>query len=215
MPTTTEALAIAVLFLAPGLLYEWALELSAGYRRPESPHKALQAFTRSVFAQIVLSPLVLLAWREHRQTDFGRAPLGTLAIVGLALLGYVALPVAVGLLVGWRQRRTGGATPSAWDALFEKKELRGFVRAKLRGGSWVGGVYVRIRGGDPAEQGFASGYPDPESLFLPLQVVLDPETGDIVMGEDGPQLRDWGVLLRGQDIEMLEFQPFDIDGKAP
>lgn len=195
------------MFLAPGLLYEWAVEVRAGYRRPESANKTLHAFTRSVVAQVFLSPIAYSAWRYYRDIDIARSPAGDLLFLGVALVAYVALPVLAGVVVGTRQRGSRTGTPSAWDALFDQPDLRGYVRARLRTGAWVGGVYLRESGGVGSAYGFASGYPDPETLYLPAQLVVDPQTGEMAVGPDGPLLREWGLLLQGRDIEILEFQP--------
>lgn len=169
-------------------------------------------FTRSVFAQVFLSPLVYAAWRAYRGADIADLPVAELVPLGLALCTYIALPIVTGFATGSRQRRRGTGIPSAWDALFDQPGLRGYVRARLRSGEWVGGVYLRPTSGRSAHHGFASGYPDPETLYLPTQLVLNAQTGEIAMGPDGPLMRQWGVLLRGHDIELIEFQPFD-DGE--
>lgn len=208
MPTTTEALVIAVLFLAPGLLYEWANEIGGGYRRPDSATKTLLAFARSVVAQLFLWPVVLLSWREYRGTDLATVGLPELLPLSLWLLLYAALPFAAGWKVGRKQKKDRGSTPSAWDALFDVK-ASGYVRARLRDGTWVGGVYAEYDGMGSAAKPFASAYPDPESLYLPTQLVLDPGSGEMKHDEQNiPRTREWGLLVHGADIEILEFQPF-------
>lgn len=71
-------------------------------------------------------------------------------------------------------------------------------------GVWTGGSR---RGGGVCRQPFASGYPDPPTLFLPAQLEVDPATGQFLTdGEGTPLVRDWGLLVRGEQIEVLEFQ---------
>lgn len=71
-------------------------------------------------------------------------------------------------------------------------------------GVWTGGSR---RGGGVCIQPFASGYPDPPTLFLPAQLEVDPATGQFLTdGEGTPLVRDWGLLVRGEQIEVLEFQ---------
>ena len=74
--------------------------------------------------------------------------------------------------------------------------------ARVGSVTWIGGIYGEVNGRRP----YASGYPEPQDLYLAAILSLDPNTGEILTGDDGfPQVLDSGLLMRWEEIEYLEF----------
>ncbi len=59
MPSSLEALLVAVLFVAPGLMYELGIEVQVGYWRTSLADRALRFFVQSVLLHAALLPLSL------------------------------------------------------------------------------------------------------------------------------------------------------------
>ena len=123
---------------------------------------------------------------------------------------YTIAPLVGGgvLGFGWKKnwswaRYIGGRdrTPRAWDHLFQDQPAGG-VRCKLKSGNWIGGVFGEVNKRRP----YASGYPEPQDLYLAATIRLDPYTGEILTDCEGhPEIQDSGILLRWEEIEYLEF----------
>lgn len=126
-------------------------------------------------------------------------------------IAYIIGPGIIGGLVGygWKQDWPGvrffsgrNRAPRAWDRLFQDQPA-GTVRCKLKSGTWLAGVYAEENGGIP----YASGYPEPQDLYLPAMIDIDSVTGDAITDEeDIPIVLDRGVLLRWEEVEFLEFE---------
>lgn len=227
MPTTTDALVIAVLFLLPGVLFETGIERSSGYWHTRFGERSVRYFRSSC---AFLPFTILLLWTVERLrpeliawgvaalngtaglasgTAATREALDSLVQLGLPFAAFLVLPYATGYVMGLRRRRKPWKAPRAWDYLFLTEGLTGIVRVRLRTGKWVAGLYVKGEG-TGADSGYASSYPDPPCLYLPVQVGVDAQTGELMVDGDGrPLLRQWGLLLDGPEIELLEVQPFE------
>ncbi|MHB8465661.1 MAG: hypothetical protein ACYDH6_07225 [Acidimicrobiales bacterium] len=59
--------------------------------------------------------------------------------------------------------------------------------------------------GDDARLGYASSYPAAEDLYLPVRVEIDPDTGTLRLDDGQPVTVPWALLLRRDDIDVLEF----------
>ena len=204
MPTTTEALVIALLFLAPGLLYDYGVIRSAPYRRPDTGERLWRAFANSLIFQAAALPFTFLGWRHYGWTDLSHAPIASLVALGLVAGAYVAVPYGAGTLRGRRVRSRISETPSGWDHAFRHLAGGGYVRVKLKTGEWIAGLYAHLDGQAPP---YASGYPNDPTAYLPAQLEVDPFTGAILLdGAGRARVREWGVLLRAEDCERVEFQ---------
>lgn len=211
MPASFEALVIAVLFLLPGLLYEAGSERTSGYWHARLPDRTFRYFRSSaLFLLLFLIPLRALYHYYGGLPDLDRLlRMEGRRLVPLLvfLLVAMAVPYAVGCWTGLRRRRTSWRAPRAWDYLFLAKDLSGYVRVRLADGTWLGGLYTKTDSGP--HSGYAAAYPDEPSLYLPVQVQLDPESGEVLLDDEGnAKLRQWGVLIDGATIVSLEFQPF-------
>lgn len=122
-------------------------------------------------------------------------------IIGLSVVRFVAPPV-LGLAVvavrraSWFRNLTSrftrlGSEVSSWDFAFTSRGPF-FVRAKLRTGERVGGLF--------GASSFASAYPEPHDIFLEEAWIL---TDEGLFVEPVPGGR--GLLMKQGDVELLEF----------
>jgi hypothetical protein len=128
----------------------------------------------------------------------------------LVALAYVAVPIAIGTVIGratkagkgWAKLFTGASpAPTAWDAVFSGNAA-GWVLMRLKSGRWVGGKF--------SEESYAAGFPEPADLFLSSEAPVDQVLEDFVRGEDGePQELGWGLLVRWDEVEYLEVNPVE------
>src|SRR5207249_735467 len=125
----------------------------------------------------------------------------------LSLIEFLA-PVLLGLaIVGIRRMERFRSfmrrlTPiqsrwSSWDVAFSSQQQYFFVRAKLRSGKRVGGVF--------GQRSFASAYPEPQDLFLEQAWELA-EDGSLLGRVPGSR----GLFLRREDVEVLEFMAMEV-----
>jgi hypothetical protein len=123
---------------------------------------------------------------------------------------YVALPAIAGTAIGFATRRgafwarvfTGpDPAPRAWDYLFQY-EVDGWIRLRLKSGTWIGGAYAAANG----RKSYTAGYPEPQDLYLAAAVRVDPDSGEFVTGADGMvDILPGGLLVRWDEVEYLEF----------
>jgi hypothetical protein len=164
----------------------------------------------SALLHVMAAPATYVVWRDvvhSGRLSTGRAPLWVWPL----LVGYVALPIALGSLVGtganrgwhWVESVTGpDPAPRAWDYLFGQRP-DGWLRLRLKSGRWLAGAYATEGKG---WRSYASGYPEAQDLFLVEAAEVDPETGEFLFDEDDqPLLRGSGILIRWEEIEYLEF----------
>jgi hypothetical protein len=208
MPETFSALAVLAVALLPGALYTWAFERQAGRWGIGLSDRVLRFIGGSALFHAAFAPLTYWLWSEQwpRLRD-GQT-------VGLALwlvpVAYVALPALAGTAVGvatrrgapWAQWFTGpDPAPRAWDYLFQY-EADGWVRLRMKSGTWVGGAYAFANG----RRSYTAGYPDPQDLYLAAAVRVDPDTGEFMIGDGGlVEVLPGGLLVRWEEVEYLEF----------
>jgi hypothetical protein len=200
-PSTLQQIILLVLFVLPGITYQFVRERMRG---PVPGERDLaERVLRALTASIVLDAIYLIAigpWLVHVIKPSGRpwfaaaaAEPRQAAAVSLAL--FFAVPAAVALAVGIIERLRHPSrfdpVPTAWDGAFRERST-GFVRARLKSGTWVGGWYGR--------RSRASAYPNPPDLYL--------ESGYVMLndGSFGPRVRaTGGVYVNMTDVEVLEF----------
>lgn len=209
MPTTFQAAAVLVAALLPGALYLWAFERLAGRWGATLTDRVLRFIGGSAILHSVFAPLTYWFWSTQWPgiATRGKVSWGLWALA----LGYVAGPILLGTLVGngtrkgrsWAVLITGpDPAPRAWDYLFQG-ERDGWVRLKLKSGSWVAGAYATATDG---LKSYSAGYPEDQDLFLATTAEVDAETGEFVFAEDGKvQLLPGGVLVRWAEVEYLQF----------
>jgi hypothetical protein len=202
-----QVLAI-VFFLIPGLNCTWIVERLAGRSLLSGPERLFRAIAWSLFLYVAASPWLL--WLAHRVT--GRRKVWPWEpIFGFACLEFL-VPVMLALTVVWIRRSDWfrrwlklltriDSRWSSWDVAFASLGPF-FVRAKLKTGERVGGVF--------GERSFASAYPESQDVFVEEAWSLD---------EDGapeePLPGSRGLFFRQEDVEVLEFLEMEGgDGEA-
>lgn len=193
-----DQIAVAMLFLVPGLITTWVMERLVGRTTLSGSERLLRAVAWSLLAYFLS---VLWMWPvihsilDHDQVRASRLILSlaaTLFLVPLALGVAVArirqLPFTRDVL----SRLTSiHPAPSAWDFVFAQRRAQ-FVRIRLKDGTLIGGLY--------SDGSFASSYPEPQDLFLEQAWRLDPN-GPF----GGPIPRSRGVLVREDSWAVVEF----------
>lgn len=210
MPDTFTALAVLTIGLLPGALYVWSFERQVGAWGVRFGDRLFRFVGASAIFHAAAAPVTYRLWAEFVRSgsvDGGRAPLG----LWVAAVAYVAVPIALGTVVGsgtrrgswWAEWFTGpDPAPRAWDHLFGR-EPDGWIRLRLRSGTWLGGVFATMEDGS---RSYAAGYPEEQDLFLVEAVEVDPDTGEFELDEDGnPVSRGSSILVRWDEIEYLDF----------
>lgn len=201
--------------LPPGLQFELGIERQVGYWRTRLSDRMLRFFIWSVVLQTVAAPLTVWVWETYASTSVDDVNVDLR--LWIILLLYVFVPLALGLVVGRAMRRGRrwprwivgiDPAPTAWDWLWSGEVYgEAYVRVKLKAGGWAAGFW------GAQAQGFAASYPAPQDIFLPMQLQTDQRTGEIIVDEDGrPKRQQWGLLIRWDEVDLLEFQEID-DGR--
>jgi hypothetical protein len=210
MPATIQALAIGFFAILPGALYVWGLERHVGKWGLGSPDRFLRFLAASAVFHVLFAPTTFWLWKRYVEsatwnsgTDFPRG-------LWLALTVYLVVPYLVGNVVGvgaaggaWTPRSLfsrDADPPRAWDFFFARRP-DGWIRLKLKSGTWIGGAYAR--------GSYAAGYPEDGDLLLANRADVDAVTGDFLIDAGGRVvLRGEKLLIRWEEVEYLEF----IDG---
>lgn len=213
MVDSFQAIVVTVLAVLPGALYVWGLERQVGDSR--SVHLADRTLRFVGYSAIFHALLWPLDWWLLGQAArdgglVGRGPLpATLWMVPVA---YVLMPFLAGRAVGagaarrrgWALALTGRRRSArAWDDFFSSRPT-GWIRMKLKSGTWVGGAFIDKPG---SRTSYAAQHPgEQQDIYLALQAEVDPASGDFEHDEFGYiVLRGSGMLIRWEEVEYLEF----------
>jgi hypothetical protein len=209
MPDSFEALAVIAVALLPGALYVWSFERLVGAWGVRLADRLLRFVGVSAILHALIAPVTYRLWLSLVLGDgfeMGRASWAA----WLAVLAYVAIPIAAGSLVGvgtrsgspWARIFTGpDPAPRAWDHLFGTRP-DGWIRLRLKTGVWLGGAYATLEDGS---RSYAAGYPDDQDLYLVEAVEVDPVTGEFVLENGEPVSRGSAILVRWNEVEYLDF----------
>ena len=206
MPESIPALTVAVLALLPGALYVWAFERQVGRWGIGLSDRLLRFVGGSAVFHSFFAPATL--WLMADRWPAARASGHFDLALWCASVAYVGLPILAGTVVGratrreasWARYLTGpDPAPRAWDYLFQGSH-DGWVRVRLRSGTWIGGAYVNANG----RRSYAAGYPEPQDLFLAAAVALDPVSGEFLFDEGRVVVGEGGLLVRWEEVEYLE-----------
>ncbi|MFD0024690.1 DUF6338 family protein [Streptomyces sp. NPDC058382] len=199
-PSTVLQVALVVLFVLPGVTYQFLRER---WRGPVPGERDLgERVLRAVAASVVLDALYLVAVGPQLVRFVHRARAGgwgataqqprSAGLLGLVL--FIVVPAAAAGAVTWWQRRRRaaryGSTPTAWDHLFRRSGPC-FVRMRLRDGAWVGGWYGR--------RSYATSYPQEPEIFLESAWLMRAD-GSFVR----PVRDSAGIHIRAADTDVLE-----------
>ena len=224
MPTTYEALTLLYAAVLPGAAYVWAYERQVGNWGVGLVDRLVRFVGVSAVLHGAIAPLTYQLWQDHILSGAFLAGKLDGRLLWLPSLLYLGLPLLAGALNGATTRHSGvgilgviarwkplawlgvfgapSAAPRAWDHLFSRKDVAGWVRLRLHDGTWLGGAFAASD--KPTLQSFAAGYPEDGDLFLAQIVDTDPETGAFLAGPDGTVvLRDEGLLIRWEEVAYL------------
>lgn len=223
VPTSLQAVAALIVALLPGALYFWSYERIAGRWGANLTDRLFRFIGASALFHAVLAPATYWFWTTY----WPRIVAGDSVSWWLwaVVVAYVAVPLLGGTTVGfgtrnrwWWAKFISGPDPAprAWDHLFQGKR-DGWVRLKLKSGTWVGGAYATSDGDQL--QSYTAGYPEDQDLFLSSTSPLDPETGEFLLDTDGHVVVAplSGLLVRWEEVEYLEFirNPTGTDTDSP
>ena len=222
MTTTLLSLIIIWLAVLPGALFIWAFEMLAGRWTTGIRGGLLRSVGYSAVFHILFLPLTYhlrVSYWDRMWEGMYVSP-WVWAYISL----YVVVPITLGLLAGWvitsvtyatskRYRWIGllvgrSPAPRAWDYLFGRQGLVGWVRLRTKTGLYMGGYY--------GEGSYVAGYPDTQDIYLTRAIEIDPYSGEIREGTEGrPLSLRSGLLIRWDEVEYLEFTPDEReDGDA-
>jgi hypothetical protein len=199
--SSVEQIVLLVLFVLPGISYLFVRERMRGPVSGERDlgERVLRALTASIaldaFYLIVAGPQLVRLIKPAGRTWFSNAATQPRQAATAALALFIVIPAATAWIVGLIERRRHPSrfdpVPTAWDSAFRARPTA-FVRARLKGGAWVGGWYGR--------SSRASSYPNPADLYLESAYEMGAD------GSFGPRIQATGGLyMRMDDVEVLEF----------
>lgn len=219
---TFQALLVALFAVLPGALYTIAREhRNAARARGDITSRLIGFLGVSAVFQALYAPLTYWIYVHAVVTKRLVAGEPVEWFWWPVLLGYVVIPYVLGALtantrkwtpssciakraikavVGWFTDQA--PEPRAWDMAFSRPDLTGWVRIKLKDGTWRAGPWNRTP--DNSYPSYASGYPEPQELYLSDQAVIN-DSGKFETDEAGePQLTGWSLLIRWDEISVLE-----------
>jgi hypothetical protein len=202
-------LAVLIVALLPGALYVWSFERQVGRWGVGLSDRLLRFVGGSAIFHAAFAPASYWCWSTEWQTV--RAGSATSWWLWPFAVAYVLVPIAGGATVGratrssspWARWFTGpDPAPRAWDHLFQPGSF-GWVRIRLRSGTWLGGAFADSPGG---RRSYAAGYPESQDLYLATTISTDPSTGEFEYDECGGfRFLDGGLLIRWDEVEYLQF----------
>lgn len=208
MASGLQAVTLLIVALLPGAFFVWGFERNAGRYGIGLKDRALRLVgVSSVFIAVFATVLYWLYanyWQAFKSGD----PLPTGLVI--APIAYLSIPGALGWFAGSRLRRGSkwarslagsSRAPRAWDHLFQDRR-GGWIRCRMKSGAWIAGAYAAVEDVEP----YASGYPEPQEIFLARSIEIDRDDGNFVYDDDErPQFGAGGLLIRWGEIEFLEF----------
>jgi hypothetical protein len=200
-PSTLQQIILLVLFVLPGVSYQFVRERKRGPVPGERnlSERVLRALTASIVLDavyvIAAGPQLLRLIKPMGRPWFTTAATQPRQTAAVSLALFFAIPAAAAWAVGMIERRRHPSrfdpVPTAWDSTFRGRPT-GFVRARLKTGTWVGGWYGR--------RSRASAYPNPADLYLESAYEMGSD------GSFGPRVQATeGLYVNMSDVEVLEF----------
>lgn len=209
MPNTFLGAAVVLIALIPGALYTWSFERQVGRWGIGLSDRILRFVGGSAIFHAAFAPLTYWLWADQWERVRNKDSLSLW--LWLTVVAYVAIPSAVGTIVGrgtragtkWSKVLVGpDPAPRAWDFLFQGHDLDGWVRLRLKSGIWLGGAFATANG----RPSYAAGYPEEQDLYLAAAVRVDPDSGEFLRLDDGSlDILTGGILIRWEEVEYLEF----------
>lgn len=228
---TLQGLVVGLGFLVPGIVFELGIERVVGYWRTSLADRVFRFFAESVALQAIAAPVTYVVLRHYGVLPFKASATFWPQLTDryshvpwfawLAAVAYVLVPFLLGFGAGSLVRLSPDGVlarvlvgrdlpPRAWDYLFSLHPA-GVVRARMKDGHWVAGLYGRTE--DERRAGYASSYPASEDLYLSTRIEIDPMTGEVATRDGRPITLPWALLLRREDVDVLEL--FEAEREQP
>ena len=221
MVSTFQAVGVFLLALLPGALYAWGFESRVGQWGITRADRLARFVGGSAVFHALFAPLSYWIWDRYLRTGRLAHGRGVPLYLWPIAIGYVLVPFLAGTTSGlllraktpWRRRLSrwvngSHPAPRAWDHLFASG-TDGWIRLKLKGGGWIGGLYVNVKTGPGTRNSYASGYPYDQELYILRAADLDPQTGAFLRDAAGQvPLRPSGILVRWSEVEYLDLEEF-------
>ena len=216
MTTTLLSLVIIWMAVLPGALFIWAFEMLAGRWTTSIRGGLLRSVGYSAVFHIIFLPLTyhlrVFYWDRIWEGRYVNPWVWALIAI------YVIVPVVLGLLTGWSIRQADSIRPKsylwarlligtspaprAWDHLFGRGQLVGWIRLRTKSGLYMGGYY--------GQGSYVAGYPNIQDIYLTRAIEVDPYSGAIGIDSEGnPLVLPSGLLIRWDEVEYLEFTPIE------
>lgn len=223
MPSTFQALAVALLALLPGALYELAREQRSGRWGLRGTDQILRLLGFSVLFQVIIAPLTYWLYGHYIVTGHFADGKAVSCWLWVGLVAYLAVPFVFGRFTAWgysnRDAKTSGIkkasaklvglytdtapAPRAWDYMWNQPQLGGWVVLHLKDGSKIGGEW---------NGSYAAGYPEAPDLYIADQVELDQEGKFLVDSDRMPTSLGKSLLIRWDEVKYLDFFDGRVDG---
>lgn len=194
MPSTVEALTIAVLFFVPGFLAEWVLDRFSVRSGKSDFQRVLSALTLSGLVWIVPGPFIYTYWRAHHSSWNTYMFCALVILVIPMVLAYVI--AKWGTPFRLRLQRllrlpVLDSKPTAWDHVFSESEGQ-WVIVHTTDGETFGGKF------DPHSRAGSHGARD---LYLEERWWLDESRGFTERDD-----KSGGMYFAAESIKYIEFR---------
>ena len=208
MTTTLQSLIIIWLAILPGALFIWAFEQSTGKWATGIRYSFLPSIGYSAVFHLFFLPLTYYLWSSYKDPFMTGNYISFW--VWILVFPYVILPIIIGLLVGWAIRNEESITtkwyrwiriligrspvPRAWDFLFGRYPLSGWVHLRMKSGESLVGFY--------GQGSYVASYPETQDIYFSHTHAFNADSGEF---EESNESR--GLLVRWDEVEYLEFIP--------
>ena len=216
MTTTLLSLVIIWLAVLPGVLFIWAFEMLAGRWTTGIRGGLLRSVGYSAVFHILFLPLTYHLRAFYWDRIWEGMYVSPWVWVYIAL--YVVVPIALGLLAGWvvsnaksvipkKYRWVGylvgrSPAPCAWDSLFGRASVSGWVRIHTKSGRSIVGFY--------GKGSYVAGYPETQDIYL--SYIIEDNIDPTGLRKNGVN-EQRGLLIRWDEVEYLELFSSDRSTK--
>ncbi len=203
MPSTAEALTIAVLFFVPGFLAEWVLDRFSVRSGKSDFQRVLSALTISGLVWIVPGPFVYAYWRGHESSWNTYIVCALIIVVVPTVLAYIV--AKWGAPFRLRLQRFLGlpvldSKPTAWDFVFSQPKGQWVIVHTTDGETFGGKLDLHSCAGSHGAR----------DLYLEERWWLDDDSHAFTERD----AKSGGLYFAADSIEYIEFRVSDDEEEA-